>query len=626
MARPAFPFSAIVGQDDMKLALVLNVVAPEIGGVLIQGERGTAKSTAVRALAMLLPEIPYVRGCPLGCDPEEPAAFCPHCRGEPPGEDDLEWRRRPVVDLPLGASEERVLGHLDLEAALSRGVARFTPGLLFQAHRGILYVDEVNLLPDHLVDVLLDVAASGRHRVEREGISAEHPARFTLVGTMNPDEGELRPQLLDRFGLGVAVTAPKDPEARALVVARRLAFDEDPEGFCRAFAEEEEEERRRIARAKEALPQVVFPRELAHRLAELTAASGVAGMRADIVAFRAARALAAYRGHPEVTEEDLETALRLALFHRGGTLPEPPKKANPPSEGGAREAPSDVVGSEGGRRLPDRVDRPRTHLAFPKLPWPAAVRWPSDLEAGGGRHFRLRRSRRGHPSGTSTLREGAGSIAWRETILTALKARGHPSLPLRLLPSDLRLRRREGRARLLLTVLLDASGSMGAWQRMRRTKEALLSLAERVYLDRDRMMVVSFRDEDAFVLLPPTNSVRRTEAVLASLPTGGRTPLARGIAFALTAMEVRRRQNPSLVPALLLVTDGRANAGGPSPERLAQREGERLRRRGIPAVVLWPDDRPDVGGFVGRIACALGASVVALPERRQSAAGPRLVV
>jgi magnesium chelatase subunit D len=309
---PPYPLTAIVGMDDLVLSLLLSSVAPDIGGVLVRGEKGTAKSTAVRALADLLPSVDVISGCRFGCDPHAPDPDCPD---QPHGH---EHHARParLVELPVGATEDRLLGSLDLDRALSAGVRAYEPGLLAAAHRGILYVDEVNLLHDHLVDVLLDAAAMGRVHIERESISITHAARFVLVGTMNPEEGELRPQLLDRFGLTVEVRASRDPEVRAEVVRRRLAFDADPEGFVKEWQEAERALAARIVSAREHLVSVELTDGVLRQIAGVCAAFDVDGMRADLVVARAARAHAAWSGRSTVTSEDVRVAAMFALPHR----------------------------------------------------------------------------------------------------------------------------------------------------------------------------------------------------------------------------------------------------------------------------------------------------------------------
>ena len=311
---PHFPFSAVVGSDDLALALTLTTVSPAVGGVLVRGEKGTAKSTMVRALASLLPPVQVVDGCRFACDPASPDPACPdgpHSTGDRHSE-----RPARLVELPVGATEDRVIGSLHLGKALSSGVTEFEPGLLAEAHRGLLYVDEVNLLHDHLVDVLLDAAAMGRSTVEREGVSVAHAARFVLVGTMNPEEGDLRPQLLDRFGLGVDVVAPRDPVQRVEIVRRRLAFEADPAGFSAAYAGAEQQLAERITKAQAALPSVVLGDDALTKIAEVCAAFDVDGMRADLVTARTALAHAAWVGRSQVTRDDVRVAALLAIPHR----------------------------------------------------------------------------------------------------------------------------------------------------------------------------------------------------------------------------------------------------------------------------------------------------------------------
>ncbi|GAA2319922.1 putative cobaltochelatase [Streptomyces violaceusniger] len=313
-----YPFSAIVGMDGLRLALLLNAVSPAVGGVLVRGEKGTAKSTAVRAIASLLPEVDVVAGCRFSCDPAAPDPSCPDGPHEP---GTGEARPARMVELPVGASEDRLVGALDIERALSDGVKAFEPGLLADAHRGVLYVDEVNLLHDHLIDLLLDAAAMGASYVEREGVSVRHAARFLLVGTMNPEEGELRPQLLDRFGLTVEVAASRDTEERVEVVRRRLAYDEDPEGFAARWAADEEALRERIAAARALLPRVGLGDRALRQIAAVCAGFEVDGMRADIVTARTATALAAWAGRTDVRTEDVRGAALLSLPHRRRRAP-----------------------------------------------------------------------------------------------------------------------------------------------------------------------------------------------------------------------------------------------------------------------------------------------------------------
>lgn len=316
--RPVFPFAAIVGQDEMKLSLLLNVIDPKIGGVMIMGDRGTGKSTTIRALADLLPEIEVVADDPFNSHPRDPdlmsdAVKARVAAGEPIT---TTTKKVPMVDLPLGATEDRVCGTIDIEKALAEGVKAFEPGLLAKANRGILYVDEVNLLDDHLVDVLLDAAASGWNTVEREGISIRHPARFVLVGSGNPEEGELRPQLLDRFGMHAEIRTVKDPALRVEIVEQRSRFDQDPEGFLAQYQPAQEALQRKLVAAQELLPKVTIDYELRVNISQVCAELDVDGLRGDLVTNRAAKALAAFEGRTEVNVSDIARVIVLCLRHR----------------------------------------------------------------------------------------------------------------------------------------------------------------------------------------------------------------------------------------------------------------------------------------------------------------------
>ena len=312
--EPRFPFTAIVGQTPMKRALLLNAINTKIGGVLIRGKKGTAKSTAVRSLAALLPQVSVIQGCPYSCPPEVRQGLCQWCDGG--GESSSVSRQVRIVDLPVGATEDRLVGSLDIEQAIKTGTRSFEPGLIAATHRGILYIDEVNLLSDHLVDVLLDAAAMGRNYVEREGISISHAADFILVGTMNPEEGDLRPQLLDRFGLAVEVEGTMAAEERREVVRRRIAYEADPFQFMSHWQEAEQEERERVLRSQQILPQVTVGDDILELITDICAAYEVDGLRGDIVMYKTASTIAAYEGRTRVSVEDVREAAQMALLHR----------------------------------------------------------------------------------------------------------------------------------------------------------------------------------------------------------------------------------------------------------------------------------------------------------------------
>jgi magnesium chelatase subunit I len=316
--RVVFPFTAIVGQEEMKLALLLNVIDPKIGGVMIMGDRGTGKSTTIRALADLLPEIDIVAGDPFNSDPNDPELMSDEIRKRLEAQESLETVKKKVsmIDLPLGATEDRVCGTIDIEKALSEGVKAFEPGLLAKANRGILYVDEVNLLDDHLVDVLLDSAASGWNTVEREGISIRHPARFVLVGSGNPEEGELRPQLLDRFGMHAEIRTVKEPDLRVKIVEQRVEFDYNPEKFLHNYETEQVGLQEKLVQAQKLLPEVNIDYDLRVKISEICSELDVDGLRGDIVTNRAAKALAAFEGRKDVTVDDIRRVMPLCLRHR----------------------------------------------------------------------------------------------------------------------------------------------------------------------------------------------------------------------------------------------------------------------------------------------------------------------
>jgi len=595
----SYPFSAVVGMDDMALALTLSAVSPAIGGVLVRGEKGTAKSTIVRALTALLPSVDVLAGCRFSCDPLRPDPTCPDLAHHDPAQ--VKNRPARLVELPVGASEDRVLGALDLERALGDGVTAFEPGLLAAAHRGLLYVDEVNLLHDHLVDALLDAAAMGRVTVEREGVSVAHAASFVLVGTMNPEEGELRPQLLDRFGLTVAVAASRDPSVRAEVVRRRLAYEADPEAFVTDYADKDAHLAQRIAAARTVLPSVRLGDKAVHRIAEVCAAFEVDGMRADLVTARAARAHAAWCGRTDVANEDIRMAAALALPHRrrrnpfdppgleqeqldkalaeaGLTDSDPdpdpdfdpdPAPRNRPS--GAGEVPpqpaEDVRGEHPAGTAaanPEASGRPASAVAAGPPYRPRLLTVPgTGLGAAG------RRSPALTPDG-HTIRAAVPARGWRGrphlvgTIYAAAprqhsRGRSGPGLVVR--PTDLRAPVRQGREGNLIIFCVDASGSMAARQRMREVKTAVLSLLLDAYQRRDKVGLVTFRGQAAELALPPTSSVDIAARRLTALPTGGRTPLAEGLHRVVDLLRVEAVRDPRRRPLVVLVTDGRATAG-----------------------------------------------------------------
>jgi magnesium chelatase subunit D len=710
--RPVFPFTALVAQDAMKRALVLNTINPRIGGVLIRGEKGTAKSTAVRALVSLLPEITVVAGCAYACDPAAPDSWCDDCRtraaggsvadssgprtmagrtvsspsagaGIEPVPDPAEIadgplptvrRHVPLVELPVGATEDRVVGTLNLERAIKEGERHFEPGLLATANRGILYVDEVNLLNDHLVDVLLDAAAMGVNYVEREGVSVQHPSQFILVGTMNPEEGDLRPQLLDRFALAVEVEGIPQPAARAEVVRRRIAYEDDPRGFAAAWEAAEAAERARILAAHALLPSVRLDDHMLGLIAQLCCDFEVDGLRADIVMYKTALTLAAYAGRRGVTEADVRDAAELALLHRRRRQPfqqpeldrerleeairdylerEPPPPAPPPagtrdeSPGDLDDAddPSDDPGDAPAGDAPPRVFAPSP----PPAPPPLAAPPPPRLRAAS----RGRRSRAeilpwqgaappsGHYVRAVVPRERPRDLAFdatfraaaphqqrrreRDRAATDPPAQG-PTGPaesqrvapaIRLERQDLRQKVRASRLSNLILFVVDASGSMAARERMAAAKGAALALLLDAYRKRDQVGLIAFRGRGAELLLPPTNSVDLAEARLRALPTGGRTPLAHGLDLACRTLDRHREARAEALPLLVLISDGRANVGlGAGADLMAEIAGigARLQQRHAASVVIDSEAGPLRLGLARQVAAALGARYLTLGE------------
>jgi magnesium chelatase subunit D len=659
---PIYPFAAIVGMTDLKLALLLNAVSPAIGGVLVRGEKGTAKSTVVRGLGALLPPVQVVAGCRFSCDPADPDPGCPD-GPHPPGAPGLS-RPATLAELPVGATEDRLAGSLDIERALSEGVTAYEPGVLAAAHRGLLYVDEVNLLHDHLVDLLLDAAALGVSYVEREGVSIRHAARFLLVGTMNPEEGELRPQLLDRFGLTVEVAASRDPDERAEVVRRRLAFEAGPAAFAARFEAASRELAQEVVAARARLPQVVLPDAALRQICAVCGRFGVDGMRADLVTARAAIALAAWHGRKEVSTDDIRQAARLALPHRrrrdpfdapgldeqeledalGEPPPDPPDQPEPPDPPGGGQAPEP---GQGPAQPPaaDQAAGPASadgHDDLTGAPSPASSARP-DEPAPASPPFRARlltvpglgagalgrRSAAYTPHGrTVGARPPAGrvtSVHLPGTLRAAAPAQperrrragdgsGRPGR-LILAAGDLREAVHVGKEGNLVLFAVDASGSMAARQRMRAAKGAVLSLLLDAYQRRDKVGLVTFRGDGADLVLPPTSSVEAGARRLHTLATGGRTPLAAGLARAAGVLAAEKLRDPSRRPLLVVVTDGRATRGTD-----ADLDRAVARLAGTAAVVVDCETGLVRLGLAAALATRLGAALVGLDELPAGAA------
>lgn len=603
--RGVFPFSAIVGQDPMKLSLLLNAVYPAIGGVLIRGEKGTAKSTAVRGLSRLLPSLTAIKECIYRCDPDGDC-LCFDCieQGRN-GESERQEFQPELVDLPLGATEDMVCGSIDFEKAMLSGKASFMPGILAKANRGILYIDEVNLLDDHLVDSIIDVAESNINIVEREGLSIYHPSSFMLVGTMNPEEGQLRPQILDRFGLAVQVSGESDPELRVELLKRRESYDQDNAAFEAIFFAETESLKSKIKNAAERVAAVVVPPRLLGFIAEITSMNNVAGHRADITLQKAACAYAAFAGRTVVTAADISAVAPLVLLHRTRDTA-PPQIPSPPNKNSLEQndqqessAPSDLTNEQTNEDLQpqndpangDKRENPNRKQEIDERDTPDNKQNNEDrtlenhgigkpfavqsfktekdhhLRTGSGRRSRTRSANKQGRYVKSSAQRRNNDLALDATLRAAApfqkyrRLNGPKKLAIHIQPSDIREKIRERRMGNFLLFIVDASGSMGAYQRMVATKAAILSLLLDAYQQRDKVGMVIFRGRDSVEILPPTGSIETAGALLAELSVGGRTPISAGLLKGAEVLERTIRKDPSIQPLVILLTDGKANAG-----------------------------------------------------------------
>ena len=609
--RDHYPFTAIVGQERLTLALLLNAINPRIGGVLIRGEKGTVKSTAARGLSEVLPEIDVVAGCPYHCHPTDIRQMCDDCVAAHDRGEELPVQRRPVpfVTLPLGATEDRVVGTIDVGRALSTATVELHPGLLAEANRGVLYVDEVNLLDDHLVDLLLDAAAMGRNIVEREGLSVVHPARFVLVGTMNPEEGELRPQLLDRFGMAVDVQGIREVDQRVEILRRLTSYERDPHAFAHEWDAAQLALGDRIERAMTTLPTLEPTEELYLAAAQRALDAGVDGHRADLTMVKAALTIAAWEEAEVVSDEHLDEAAELVLPHRLRRRPfEPPAQAPPPRP----------------RESAERSDDPQAGEQAPPPPKEAPKETPIVLEAAlpeakacgarrGGSAASTGNAGRGHKVGSRARHDDDEPIEVAGSLLAAAVRQG-PSrggaAPI-VEPSDLRTSKISARAGRAVVFLVDASGSMEAKRRLEAARIAARSLLEQSYQGRHQVALVVAAGAAARVALPFSRDTERLDATVAELVPGGKTPLASGLALA--GAELDRARGRGLSPTLVVITDGRANAprepgGDPVADALEAATG--LAERELDALVVDTENDFVNLGLARELAETLGADLL----------------
>ena len=621
--RHVFPFVAVIGQDAVKNALLWNAVNPAVGGVLIRGEKGVAKSTLVRGLAAVL----------RGVD---------------------------IVELPLGVTEDRLVGSLSFEHAIRDGEKRLEPGILERADGNLLYVDEVNLLGEDIAHCLLDASASQVNRVEREGISGAHHAAFQLVGTMNPEEGALGPQLLDRFGLCVEARGSRCVAERTEIIRRRLAFEQDPAAYLDRWAQETQRLSEKVAAARERLADVAVPEAIARLAAETAAAEGCAGHRAELAITQAARAIAALEGH-QISDDDVRLAAAFALPHRrrqpaeqlpdaeggktagsnaprqdgnhpeAGESAEPPgrtqearpqEQENPPPEptgSGRTDAASDAAGGK-----PETVEQPDAGAGI--CPIQALFPGKTARAASGERGRNDTRGARGRYVRYKIPRGRIRDVALDATLRAAApyeKQRRPRGLAVAVERQDIREKVRERRTGRAILFVVAASGSMGADRRMRAAKGAVLSLLGDAYRSRDRVGMIAFRKDGAELLLDFTGSVELAQKKLRVLPTGGKTPLAAGLALAYDTIRMSELRNPDWQPLLVLVTDGRANmpTQGGDPVEEAVRAAERLCGRGVPSLVIDTESGFIRLGLARRIAQAIGGEYRKLDELRKESVG-----
>ena len=605
MKRVILPFTAIVGQRKLKQALVLNAMNPSLLGVLVRGEKGTGKSTAVRALADLLPEIEVAK-CPFNCGPNDPSLQCSTCndsymRGE---ELPTVGRKTKVVELPLGATEDRVTGTLDIGKALREGIKALEPGILAEVNQGILYIDEVNLLDDHLTDILLDSAAMGVNTVEREGISVSHPSKFILVGTMNPEEGEIRPQLLDRFGLSVDIKGIKDAEERIEIIRVVEDFEKEPESFSKRYEKEQEELRQRIVKARQLVKEVEIAEDLLQTIAAICLEFEVHGHRADFLIARAGKTIAAYNQRKNVIGEDVREAAELVLPHRMRRMPfEEPKPVTERVEaiirqrkipavegekseqgdsetGGSdedEEGDSDAQNDHSQRRVRKSFDIGERKRAEVKLDKDKRHR------TGSGRRTRSLTIHAGKYVKASIPEGKTTDIAIDATIRASVARKGD----LKIEQEDLREKVRAKKVSSVIVFVVDCSGSMDDLRMMDTTKRAVLNLLADSYQKRDKVGFIAVWGYRAEVLLPPTRSVELAVKHLKELPTGGMTPLSDGLYKGLHVLRTQLWKNRNIIPIMVLVSDGKGNVPiGTDVKKELICIAEAIRRQGINLVVI----------------------------------------
>lgn len=573
-----FPFSAIVGQENIKKSLILNAINPSIGGVLIKGDKGTGKTTAVRALADLLPPITVVKGCPFNCDPLDSDSLCDACKS---GETQVEEKNMRVVELPLGATEDRVVGSINIEMALKEGLKALEPGILAEANRNILYVDEINLLDDNLVDVLLDAAAYGINIVEREGVSVTHPSNFILVGTMNPAEGELRPQLSDRIGLHISVSSIMDLEDRVKIMERREEFENNPKKFREKFTDKQDEIQHKIIKARQILGKVKISRDLMEVIARICIDMGVDGHRADIAILKTAKTIAAYENEHIVNQDHVSEAAVLVLGERFQKTSYDQNKIKKMMEQAESKLSQEKKEQENKKKLPSPAGDKKRGMKLKTLEkeeQPVEEDYEEAdikklLKMKGKKIKRLYGKRVDSKTQKgkyikSKLPEGSyGDIAIDATIrAAALGSKGS----IKVDSEDIRHKVRKHGAKASVALVVDISGSMFSERKANRVKGILIKLIEDINRHQDKLSVVGFKGDEAEIIIPTTRRASSFQEQLDNIRVGGTTPLASGLKKGFEILK-KEKLRDEYVPMMIILTDGMPNVGikdGPVPDAL----------------------------------------------------------
>jgi len=604
-----YPFTAIIGQDLMKLALILNAINPKIGGVLIKGTKGTAKSTAVRALADLLPEIQVIKDCFFNCNPNNLKESCHACQHKiienKLGESDIETRSMRVINLPINATEDRIVGTIDIKKALEEGLKALEPGILAEANRNILYIDEVNLLADNVADILLDSAAMGINIIEREGISIHHPSNFILVGTMNPEEGNLRPQLLDRFGLSVEAKPILDIDQRVQIIKYAEQYYIDPHEFHDRFEHKQKVLRDKIVNARKIIDNVQITEDQLKKIAQLSVQLEIDSHRADITINLTAKTIAAFNGREEVINDDIKIAAKLALAHRLRKLPFEESIINEEEidaifeeeqklkEQHTNPSDSKEINEKIFTNTKERTFVINTSINADNILEKKKLR--KQMNTSGQRLLHPTQDKKGkYISGQKPKNFNFGNssdIAVLQTLNSAAlesenKERLKNGGKLKVREEHIHVKRRVGKSSYLIIFCVDASGSMGANDRMEAVKGVILSILQSNYVYRDKVSLVVFRGEKAEVILPPTRSTDLAYKLLKEIPTGGTTPMVTGLNKALNIALEEKRKNTGYIPLIILISDARGNVFFNDPIKDVINIGKEITRNNIDMIIV----------------------------------------